>query len=97
MHDTRHCQLDVKMTNNYHGTKSIEIQNLSRCKKQVCTTYTSGQKTRHQQPIFLINSYLVMNSLGESSVHRAAPFAQVIKIEYMYKCMHYKDTSSSSS
>ena len=23
MHDTRLCQLDVKMTNNYHGTKSI--------------------------------------------------------------------------
>ena len=21
MHDTRLCQLDVKMTNNYHGTK----------------------------------------------------------------------------
>ena len=33
MHDTRICQLDVKMTNNYHGTKSISIQNLSRCKK----------------------------------------------------------------
>ena len=26
MHDTRLCQLDVKMTNNYHGTKSIYIQ-----------------------------------------------------------------------
>ena len=23
MHDTRLCQLDVKMTINYHGTKSI--------------------------------------------------------------------------
>ena len=23
MHDTRLCQLDVKMTNNYHGIKSI--------------------------------------------------------------------------
>ena len=23
MHDTRLCQLGVKMTNNYHGTKSI--------------------------------------------------------------------------
>ena len=32
MHDTRLCQLDVKMTNNYHGTKSIKIENLSRCK-----------------------------------------------------------------
>ena len=63
MHDTRLCQLDVKMTNNYHGTKSIYIQNLSRCKKQVYTTYhTSSQKTRLQK----LNSYLVMNSLGDS-------------------------------
>ena len=23
MHDTRLCQFDVKMTNNYHGTKNI--------------------------------------------------------------------------
>ena len=23
MHDIRLCQLDVKMTNNYHGTKGI--------------------------------------------------------------------------
>ena len=46
MHDTRLCQLDVKMTNNYHGTKSIQIQNLSRCKKQVYTAYyMSSQKT----------------------------------------------------
>ena len=58
MHDTRLCQLDVKMTNNCHGTKSIQIQNLSRCKKQVYTTYyMSSQKTRHQK----LNSYLVMN------------------------------------
>ena len=63
MHDTRLCQLDVKMTNNYHGTKGISIQNLSRCNKQVYTTYyTSSQKTRHQK----LNSYLVMNSLGDS-------------------------------
>ena len=33
MHDTRFCQLDVKMTNNYHVRKSMEIQNLSRCKE----------------------------------------------------------------
>ena len=38
-----------------------------------------------------------MNSLGDSPVHTAVPFAKVIKIEYMYKCMHCKDTSSSSS
>ena len=25
MHDTRLCQLDVKKTNNYHGTKSIKL------------------------------------------------------------------------
>ena len=47
----------------------------------------SSQRTRHQK---LNKSYLVMNSLGDSHVHTAAPFAQVIKIEYMYKCMHYK-------
>ena len=36
------------------------------CNKQVHTThYTSGQKTRHQK----LNSYLVMNSLGDSPVH----------------------------
>ena len=34
MHATRLCQLDVKITNNYHGTKNIQIQNLSRCKKR---------------------------------------------------------------
>ena len=34
VHDTRLCQLDVKMSNNYHGIKSIKIQNLSRCKKK---------------------------------------------------------------
>ena len=53
----------------------------------------SSQKTRHQK----LNSYLVMNSLGDSPVHTAALFAQVNKIEYMYKCMLYKDTSFSSS
>ena len=26
MHDTRLCQLDVKMTNNYHGTKKIKYK-----------------------------------------------------------------------
>ena len=93
MHDTRLCELDFKMTNNYHGTKSILIQNLSRCKKQVYTTYMSSQKTRHQK----LNSYLVMNSLRDSPVRTVAPFAQVNKIEYMYKCMLYKDTSFSSS
>ena len=50
---------------------------MSRCKKQVHTTFTSSQKTRHQK----LNSYLVMNSLGDSPVHTAAPFAQVIKID----------------
>ena len=50
MHDTRLCQVDVKMTNNYHGTKSLETQNLSRCKKQVhMTNYPSSQKTRFQK------------------------------------------------
>ena len=63
------------------------MQNLSRCKKWVYTTYTSSQKTRHQK----LNSYLVMNRIGDSPVHTAAPFAQVIKIEYVYKCMHYKE------
>ena len=43
MHDTRLCQLDVKMTNNYHGTKSIKIQNLSRCKNACYSNY----KSRH--------------------------------------------------
>ena len=38
MHDTRLCQLDVTMTNNYHGTNSIEIQNMSRYKNR-CTQY----------------------------------------------------------
>ena len=28
MHDTCLCQLDVKIKNNYHGTKMILIQNL---------------------------------------------------------------------
>ena len=31
---THLCQLDVKMANNYHGTKITYIQNLSRCKKK---------------------------------------------------------------
>ena len=31
-----------------------------------------------------------MNSLGDSPVHTAAPFAEVIEIEYMYKCMQQK-------
>ena len=51
----------------------------------------SSQKTRHQKH----NSYKVMNSLGDSSVHTAAPFDQVIKIEHMNKSMYYKDTNSS--
>ena len=90
MHDTRLCQLDAKPTRNkrYLYTKPVKME-----KKQVYTTYTSSQKTRHQK----LNSYLVMNSLGDSPIHTAAQFVQVIKIEYMYKCMHYKDTSSSSS
>ena len=50
----------------------------------------SGQKTRHQK----LNSYLVMNSIGEKSVHTAALSAQDIKIEE-YMCMHYKPLSSS--
>ena len=34
-HDTHLCQLDVKMTNNYHGTKSILTQNESDVKPQL--------------------------------------------------------------
>ena len=65
MHDTRLCQFDVKMTNNYQFTEQ-KVHKFKTCqdvKKQVYTTYyTSSQKTRLQK----LNSYLVMISLGDS-------------------------------
>ena len=57
--------------------------------KQAHRTYTSSQKISHQK----LNSYWVMNSLGDSPVHTAAPPDPVIKIEYM--CMLFTFTSSS--
>ena len=36
-----------------------------------------------------------MNSPGNTPVHKASPPDPVIKIQYVYMCMHYKDTSSS--
>ena len=41
------------------------------------TTYTSNQKTRHQK----LNSYWVMNSLGDKICPPAAPSTPVNKIE----------------
>ena len=45
--------------------------------KQAYITYTSSQKTRHRK----INSYLVMNSLGDKICPPAAPSTPVDKIE----------------
>ena len=50
----------------------------------------SCQKTRHQK----LNSYWVMNSLGDKIFPPAALSASDIKIE-KYMCMHYKYISSS--
>ena len=58
---------------------------MSRCKKK---RYTQHLRQVKRPDTRSFNSFLVMNSLDDSPVHTAAPFAQVIKIEYMYKCMH---------
>ena len=61
MHDTRLCQLDVKMTNNYHGTKSISIQNLSRCKK---TGLHNKSKDQRAVSLKILRLFVDVSPLG---------------------------------
>ena len=74
-HDTRPRQPDAKMTNDWHGT--YKTQNPLWTQKQTHTTHKSSQKTRHQK----LNSYWVINSLGDKICPPAAPSTPVNEIE----------------
>ena len=48
MHDTRLCQLDVKMTNNYHGTKVLKFKTC----RDVKNRYTQHSIRQGKRPDF---------------------------------------------
>ena len=59
------CLIDVKMTNNFHGTKKYKYKTCQGVKTGVHKTHVN-QKTQHQK----LNSYWVTNSLGDRPVHQ---------------------------
>ena len=78
MHDTRLCPIDVKTTNNKHGTK--------RCKYKTCYDATTGVhsvyvRSKDQTPE--LYSYWVLNSLGDNSIRTAESSYPVIEIKYL--------------
>ena len=71
MHDTRLCQWQITITEQ----KVFEYKTCQDVKKQVYTIYyTASQKTRLQK----LDSYLVMDSLGDSLSTQQRWFVQVI-------------------